>query len=525
MLTRWKPSLSHRWLAIFLLAAALPAVVFVLWGTKRINVLVDEALQQTLASDTHLLQALINQQQGYQLESAEDALKTLSIVHDFPRKIALLEVMSPNRKVSILSAQDPARSSASCYFEKSSGSAPLQSVCVVSDNGFRLITHRSFTVSGLLPSTGTTRLKLRFLPEKSSVESLSFPDVFREHSNGVPYLSKALPLRGSTGKPVAFLIVSEPQELLASIRERRIKVLWLILLGVFLFILVLARRFRTEVLTPIQAVTDAAQRVSDGCLDWRIPEMARYAPLRNTIRQFNQMLDQLVEKQQLQDHFIANLTHDLRTPLVAQERAFELFNEEFKQSGLPHLEELSNGLLKNNRHLLSMINLLLETYRFDAGKLQLHFQPIRIAALLEDCVLQLRPLSDEKNITVRFSPEGELPSLLGDIDALRRVLLNLIGNAIENIPRQSEIDLRVCPDNGRLCIVIRDNGPGLPSEEMNRLFERFQGHSSRKRKLGSGLGLYICRMLIEAHSGSITVDSRPGQYTSFEICLPIERNG
>jgi len=243
-----------------------------------------------------------------------------------------------------------------------------------------------------------------------------------------------------------------------------------------------------------------------------------------TARQFNQMLDQLSEKQQLQDNFVANLTHDLQTPLLAQERAFELFSQEFKQYDLPHLEALSQGLVKNNRHLLAMIGELLETYQFDAGKLTLHMVPLSMVKILEDCLQQLRPLADQNHIAMRVvAPDAEV-TCTGDERALHRIFLNIIGNAIANISKSSTIDVAVDRIGTGVSVVIRDNGPGLSEEQQLHLFDRFYGGVTKKRKIGSGLGLYICKMLVDAHGGTIAVDSALGSHTTITVSLPGQRS-
>ena len=510
MLSLLKPTLSRRWLVFFLLAVVLPLSLFGWWSMESINTLLDNEARRTLQANAHLLRMMIEQSQADQRNLSR---QTLSYLNANPGRVEagpLLESLFPPADGwQTTLARSTGADEAVSYFERQSAPpAPLQlwSCCRATAGGWQLTSRKPFALATLVPAVDT-HLHLQFAYAATDL----------------PPKSVSLPLEG-TGRNIAgVLVVGETSDLMVKIRERRRFWAGLFFVAALAFALYLARRFREEIIKPVQAISDVAEQVSQGDLAMRLAETPGYAPMRKTTRQFNQMLDQLSEKQQLQDNFVANLTHDLQTPLLAQERAFELFSEEFKQYDLPHLEELTEGLVKNNRHLLAMIGDLLETYQFDAGKLTLHVVPLSVVKVLEDCVQQLRPLADQSDIAMQVVAPDAAIACNGDERALQRIFLNIMGNAIANIPRGSTIGIAISGADGAVRVAIRDDGPGLSEEQQMHMFDRFYGGVSKKRKIGSGLGLYICKMLVDAHGGRIEVDSEAGSHTTITVQLPQER--
>jgi signal transduction histidine kinase len=181
-------------------------------------------------------------------------------------------------------------------------------------------------------------------------------------------------------------------------------------------------------------------------------------------------------------------------------------------------------LLSNNEHLLGMVNQLLETYQFESGQLRLIFQSVHLPDLVAESFSKLLSLATLRCITLDSEFPADFPMITGDAGCLSRVFINLIGNAIENIPKGCHIKVSgrfnaKMPDT--IEIHVRDNGQGLSQQIVHTLFDRYAAGTGDTRKLGSGLGLYICKMFIEAHGGHIEADSIPGSHTDFIIRLPI----
>jgi signal transduction histidine kinase len=165
-----------------------------------------------------------------------------------------------------------------------------------------------------------------------------------------------------------------------------------------------------------------------------------------------------------------------------------------------------------------LITDLLDMAKIDAGRLDLRKRPETSRALIEDVLSILEPLANEKQITIDRKLT-EVPPVNADRDRIFYVLSNIIGNAIKFTPEGGKITLRTERRRGELLIIVDDSGPGIPSEERARVFDRFRrGHSSQD---GSGLGLYIAKGIVLAHGGSIWAEAAAGGGARFCLTLPL----
>ena len=168
-----------------------------------------------------------------------------------------------------------------------------------------------------------------------------------------------------------------------------------------------------------------------------------------------------------------------------------------------------------------MVNIILESYQFDSQKQQLSFSNVNLSKLVNDCLEKLNPLLLDKNLKVSNNIPENIQEIKADIIALRRVFINLISNAVENLSQNDKIEINAEEFNNNIRITVEDNGPGIAKDDMEHIFEQYYTGKSLDRKLGSGLGLYVCKKLVELHNGEITVESEVGKYTKFTIQLPI----
>jgi signal transduction histidine kinase len=232
------------------------------------------------------------------------------------------------------------------------------------------------------------------------------------------------------------------------------------------------------------------------------------------------------------EDFVSRLTHDLRTPLVAADRMLLLFQQGALGELPPTMKEAIDTMLRSNRNLLQMVNTLLEVFRFEAGRKNLTFFPVDIPQLLAEVAKELTPLAEEKGLALKLQLEQQPNSskVLGDRLELHRLLTNLVGNAIKFTDAGS-VTLRLQPDDlpatnpiakqpvSFMKIEVADTGSGIAPEDQATLFERFRQGSHRRS--GSGLGLYLSRRIVEAHQGSIDVNSELGKGSVFTVRLPI----
>lgn len=254
--------------------------------------------------------------------------------------------------------------------------------------------------------------------------------------------------------------------------------------------------------------------------------------LRNTIRLYQAEKEVALAKQQREqlvrqrEDFVSRMTHDLRTPLVAADRMLHLLQENTFGAITPETQEALACMQASNQNLVQMVNTLLEVFRHEAGCKALTFVECNLYELMQEVVTELMPLALEKKLQLKAtypsSAQNSPPAMvLGDRLELRRVLVNLVGNAIKFTDSGSiciylsETD----PERAFITLSIEDTGCGIPTEEQASLFERFrQGNHKRS---GSGLGLYLSRCIVEAHGGSISAQSNLGQGSCFNISLPV----
>jgi signal transduction histidine kinase len=246
--------------------------------------------------------------------------------------------------------------------------------------------------------------------------------------------------------------------------------------------------------------------------------------IENT-RLFNEIQDksrQLKEASQHKSQFLANMSHELRTPLNAILGYAELMAD--GAYGEP--SEKMFGILKrleaNGKHLLGLINDVLDLSKIEAGQLVLELSDYCIQDIAQTVRSTLEPLAADKKLGFRIEVSPQLPSGHGDGRRLTQVLINLVGNAIK-FTDAGEVAIKAEAHNGAFHVSVRDTGPGISAADQTRLFQEFQqaDNAITKKKGGTGLGLAISKRIIEMHGGRIWVESRPGQGSTFTFTLPV----
>ncbi len=227
------------------------------------------------------------------------------------------------------------------------------------------------------------------------------------------------------------------------------------------------------------------------------------------------------EMERLRDDFIATLTHDLRTPLLAAIQTLQFFLD----GTLGEIEDRQRTLLdtmkKSNEDMLGLVNALLEVYKYESGKLNLCKTSFLLTQFVEDCIQQIQSLADKKKIQISTNlNEFEDAEIYADRNELRRVVLNLCGNALNHTPDNGSIEIIAQVQGKDLQLSVKDSGTGMPKGDVTKLFKRFSQGSSQKRSAGTGLGLYLSRQIVEAHGGKIWAESELGKGSVFTFLLP-----
>lgn len=247
----------------------------------------------------------------------------------------------------------------------------------------------------------------------------------------------------------------------------------------------------------------------------------RTQALEESNHELLQALAKLQEGEKSKNTFISALTHDLRTPLIAQKRGLELL-QQYRSTKPEKLEKLVEVLLESNDNLLEMVNSLLESYQYEAGKVRLLYEPVNCRELVSTCFEELTPVSDKKQIQLFNEIPPDFPLLPADLQLIKRLLLNLFGNAVANLQPGGHIRVSAKEDPAVFHLTVEDNGAGIHPELLHKLFEQYAFWGTTQKKIGTGLGLYICRMIMSLHQGSIQAESELGQGARFLLAFPKE---
>ena len=231
---------------------------------------------------------------------------------------------------------------------------------------------------------------------------------------------------------------------------------------------------------------------------------------------------QLAEASQHKSQFLANISHELRTPL----NAILGYTELMADGAYGEPSEKMLGVLKrleaNGRHLLGLINDVLDLSKIEAGQLVLELSDYSVQDIAQTVRGTLEPLAADKKLAFKVEMPSELPPGRGDGRRLTQVLINLVGNAIK-FTDAGEVAIKVEAYNGSFHVSVRDTGPGISAADQAKLFQEFQqaDNAITKKKGGTGLGLAISKRIIEMHGGRIWVNSIVGQGSTFSFTLPV----
>jgi len=242
---------------------------------------------------------------------------------------------------------------------------------------------------------------------------------------------------------------------------------------------------------------------------------ARTQELRST----NQRLE---EASRHKSQFLANMSHELRTPLNAIIGYTSLILSNIYGEVPGKVREPLDRVRLSSRHLLGLINDVLDLAKIEAGQLTLSVADFSIKEVVQSVMTGMEPLAAEKKLPLKASVPAELPAARGDVRRINQVLLNLMGNAIK-FTDTGEVGVRVSQDGREFLICVSDTGPGIAPADQERIFEEFQqaGNSDAPVKGGTGLGLSIAKVIVEAHGGRMGVESSSGKGSTFWFTLPI----
>lgn len=281
--------------------------------------------------------------------------------------------------------------------------------------------------------------------------------------------------------------------------------------------------FTRWVIRPVRRLSEAARDVARGKLDARVP-VGGSDELGSLQEEFNAMVRRLSEIERLKTDFLAKITHDLRSPLSAISGTVEIVHDGLHGPVNAKQQRSLTIALQNVDVLAGLINNMLDVTKMEAGRMEYSFEPVDLKEAVESAVRLQQPTAEGFKVRLRAEAPGGLPAVRADGQALGRVLANLVSNALKCTPEGGSVTVRAAAEGGGARVSVADTGIGIPPEKMERVFSKFTAiHAPGElpqRSVGTGLGLTICKEIVEAHGGRIGVESRVREGTTFHFTLP-----
>jgi len=275
--------------------------------------------------------------------------------------------------------------------------------------------------------------------------------------------------------------------------------------------------------SPLQEMEKAARTLSEG--EYQQIPVKGPDEVRSLASSYNQMVDKVKSTQQSQRDFVANVSHELKTPLTSIQGFSGAILDGTVAEG-PALQKAAGIITTEADRMYRLVVDLLDLARFDAGTISLDRQELDLERLLNQVGSQLIPQAAEAKVEFVLDIDP-LPTCVGDEDRLSQVFTNLVDNAIKHTPAGGFVRLSARSESGLARVEVIDSGEGIPAEHLPRIFERFyKVDGTRKKEAipGTGLGLAIAQQIVQAHGGTIIVRSQIGEGTAFEVSLPVVKS-
>ncbi len=332
-------------------------------------------------------------------------------------------------------------------------------------------------------------------------------------SGGERYRVRASYERGSS----VMLVIASPLSGVTGTLHRLLRIEVIVTLGVLVAIFLLGLWIVRLGLRPLAAIGRTADLITAGDLTQRVERAEPRTEVGRLGFALNTMLDRIESSDRRLRRFVADASHELRTPLAAVSAYAELFHRGADKRP-DDLARAMTGISRESDRMKELVEDLLLLARLDEGQ-PLERAPVDLGELADEAVETARALDPSRPLDL----QAEQSVVLGDRASLRRVLDNLLGNVRSHTPPETPAHVRVSSMNGSAVLEVADEGPGLPPEELGRVFHRFyRADSSRSRESGGvGLGLSIVAAIAEAHEGTVSVAAAPGGGAIFRVELPL----
>lgn len=231
-----------------------------------------------------------------------------------------------------------------------------------------------------------------------------------------------------------------------------------------------------------------------------------------------------VELKYQRDRFIETLTHDLKTPVRAEKRAIELMLDGTFGKLNKEQEEMLLEILNSSKYMLRMTDNILTKYKIDNGQCELKITENIIKLTINNCISHIKHLLSAKEQTLKVVTNLKDEIFAYDEVEISRVIFNLLANATEYSAANTKIILGIKQKEHELEIFVQDQGIGIPEEKIKHIFDEYETSAKRFKKVGSGLGLFVTKKIVEAHGGKIIVESKIEKGSKFTFTIPISKN-
>jgi two-component system, OmpR family, sensor kinase len=350
----------------------------------------------------------------------------------------------------------------------------------------------------------------------SSVPSPVFETM---QNHGKPWRVLSWPYQARSGRRGVIRLMQDLGDIQATLRNLRLTLLLLIPAGIALSALG-GYWLSGKALAPVDHVTRMAQEIEAHHLDRRLPHPGAEDEIGRLVETLNHMIGRLETSFTAMKRFTADASHELRSPLATMRNTIDVVLErprsgEEQQAAIESLGEDVDRLRKIVEDLLLLA-------RADAGRLVMQKEPVRLDLLARDLVETYEPRAEEASIALKSSASGPV-EVLGNERWLYQLLGNLIDNALKFTPPNGTITVSVTTIPTLALLTVKDTGPGIPIESLDRVFERFyQVDPSRTHRSGAGLGLAITAWIAESHGGRIRASNNPEGGACFTVELPLQ---
>ena len=228
-----------------------------------------------------------------------------------------------------------------------------------------------------------------------------------------------------------------------------------------------------------------------------------------------------IQLQKLKDSFIATLTHDLKVPIIAEKKVLELLLKETFGELQPTQKEALNNMLSNNNDMMTLVTNLLDVHKLEDGVFTIETAKCDILEILNSEIDKLKYIANENLSEIIIKNSLKNTEIIADKNELSRVFKNLLTNAINYAPQNTNVEIKTYKQQNYLCVDITDFGQEISKENISHIFERYFTTDKKYRKVGTGLGLYLSKKIMELHNGEITVKSNNNE-TTFTVKLPLK---